>query len=159
MISLLAFWKVKGTHAQKIAMQMLISAKYVHIYKSHLHFTIISKLPHRVQNHFSCSIKWEKSIKLLSPAECPDEREQELSHYIRKKEYVLKEAFLRSRPWPSLLQVTRSPSFPQTNEWARILLLICMLVSCMVEKRVQVRSGWWAKLSFLSEIRQEAVSL
>lgn len=84
--------------------------------------------PHRIKSHFRCSIKGEKPIKLLSPAERLSEREQELSNYMWKKECVciLRWSLQRHKPWPRLFQVTWTFSLPSTKELGNLFLFGCL---------------------------------
>lgn len=67
---------------KQIRLQMLISAKYIICIITKINYTSRQFLnyPHGSKNHFRHSINGEKLIKLLSPAECLGEREQELSN-------------------------------------------------------------------------------
>lgn len=75
---------------KQITMQMLISAEYTLCMFIKINYVLQPFLnyPHRIKNRFRYSTKGERSIKLLSPADCLSERERELSNYMWKKECV-----------------------------------------------------------------------
>lgn len=65
---------------KQITMQMLISAEYSIYMFIKINYILQQSLNylHRIKNHFKCSIKGEKSIKLLSPAEYLSETNKSL---------------------------------------------------------------------------------